>query len=113
MYHGVPVLGMPVFADQHSNMFEVEKNGWGKVILWEELTPEVLTKKIFEVMNDEGLKKEAQQRSMLMMDQAQRPEDVAVYWLEYVIRHHGAPHLDPCHAHRSPGLPPPTLLYHK
>lgn len=53
MYHGVPVLGMPVFADQHSNMFEVEKNGWGKVLLWEDLTPETFTKKIFEVMNDE------------------------------------------------------------
>ncbi|KAK8397728.1 hypothetical protein O3P69_004484 [Scylla paramamosain] len=93
MYHGVPVLGMPVFADQHSNMFEVEKNGWGKVLLWEELTPEALTEKIFEVMNDKSLKEEAQRRSLVMMDQAQRPEDVAVYWLEYVIRHHGAPHL--------------------
>ena len=39
------------------------------------------------------MKKEAQRRSLVMMDQPQRPEDIAVYWLEYVIRHHGAPHL--------------------
>lgn len=93
MYHGVAVLGMPVFADQHSNMFEVEKNGWGKFLFWEDLTPEALTEKMFEVMNDKSLKQEAQRRSVVMKDQAQRPEDVAVYWLEYVIRHHGAPHL--------------------
>ncbi|XP_050707399.1 UDP-glycosyltransferase UGT5-like [Eriocheir sinensis] len=93
MYHGVPVLGIPVFGDQLTNMLMVEKNGWGKVLHWEDLTPETLKAKIFEVMNDESLRKEAQWRSVLMRDQPQRPEDIAVYWVEYVMRHHGAPHL--------------------
>ncbi|KAG0713353.1 UDP-glucuronosyltransferase 1-1 [Chionoecetes opilio] len=93
MYHGVSVLGMPVFADQHTNMMEVEQNGWGKVLHWSELTPETLRQKISEVINDKSLREEAQRRSVVMRDQAQRPEDVAVFWVEYVLRHHGAPHL--------------------
>lgn len=93
MYHGVSVLGMPVFADQEANMLEVERNGWGKVLLWSDLTPETLKEKILDVMSDKSLKEEVQRRSLVMKDQPQRPEDVAVYWVEYVLRHHGAPHL--------------------
>lgn len=39
------------------------------------------------------LREEAARRSVLMKDQPDNPKDVAVYWTEYVMRHHGAPHL--------------------
>ncbi|KAB7505537.1 Cyanidin-3-O-glucoside 2-O-glucuronosyltransferase [Armadillidium nasatum] len=29
-YHGVPVIGMPVMADQETNMLEVQSEGWGR-----------------------------------------------------------------------------------
>lgn len=28
-YHGVPIVAMPIFADQMSNAASVEKEGWG------------------------------------------------------------------------------------
>jgi glucuronosyltransferase len=31
--------------------------------------------------------------SALMQDQIDKPMDRAIYWIEYVIRHQGAPHL--------------------
>lgn len=52
MYHAIPVLGIPVFADQQTNLFMVEQQGWGKVLQWEDLTPETLKAKINEVIND-------------------------------------------------------------
>lgn len=55
MYHGIPVLAMPVFGDQETNMREVERNGWGHVLTWEELTPDTLRKSIHYVMTNEKL----------------------------------------------------------
>ena len=34
-------------------------------------------------------------RSILLRDQLNSPVDRAAYWVEYVIRHKGAPHLRP------------------
>ncbi|KAK8730232.1 hypothetical protein OTU49_008164 [Cherax quadricarinatus] len=52
MYHGVSVLGIPVFADQQSNMIKVQRDGWGKVLFWDQLTFDNLKNTIDIVMND-------------------------------------------------------------
>ncbi|RXG56120.1 Anthocyanidin 3-O-glucosyltransferase [Armadillidium vulgare] len=40
-YNGAPVIGMPVFADQESNMKDVQNEGWGRVMMWKELEENV------------------------------------------------------------------------
>lgn len=35
----------------------------------------------------------AKKYSKLLQDRPLSPKDTAVYWLEYVMRHHGAPHM--------------------
>ncbi|KAB7505536.1 UDP-glucuronosyltransferase 1-7C [Armadillidium nasatum] len=70
-YNGVPVIGMPVFADQESNMMDVQNEGWGRLIMVEIV----------------------KQKSLLMKDRLVPPEEEAVYWVEYVMRHNGAPHI--------------------
>lgn len=52
-YHGIPVLGLPVMGDQHTNMVQVAREGWGKVIFWDQLSEEVLTEGIHSVMDDQ------------------------------------------------------------
>ncbi|ROT73314.1 putative UDP-glucuronosyltransferase 2B16 [Penaeus vannamei] len=52
-YHGIPVLGLPVMGDQHTNMVQVAREGWGKVIFWDQLSEEVLTEGIRSVMDDQ------------------------------------------------------------
>ncbi|XP_045608864.1 UDP-glucosyltransferase 2 [Procambarus clarkii] len=93
MYHGVPVLGMPVFGDQQGNMAKVERDGRGRVLLWEQLTSESLRDTINKIMNDSSMKAEVKESSKVMKDQPQDPAQVALYWLKYAIRHNGAPHL--------------------
>ncbi|RXG58784.1 hypothetical protein Avbf_17408, partial [Armadillidium vulgare] len=51
-YHGVPLIGMPIFADQQRNMLEVENEGWGRVIHWRDLEENAFRKLVSEVLNN-------------------------------------------------------------
>ncbi|RXG51215.1 UDP-glucuronosyltransferase 2B16 [Armadillidium vulgare] len=57
-YHGVPVIGMPVFGDQHSNMMEAEKEGWARVMNWKELEENTFRKLILDTINDHNYVKQ-------------------------------------------------------
>ncbi|XP_045119842.1 UDP-glycosyltransferase UGT5-like isoform X1 [Portunus trituberculatus] len=92
-YHGVPILGMPVGLDQHYNMRKVQKEGWGHVLYWEDLTHDNLRDHILQLISDKRILEEVQQRSRLMRDQPMSPKDWASYWVEYVLKHQGASHL--------------------
>lgn len=48
VYHGVPILSIPVFGDQVSNAMEASWNGCGRYILYSELDE----KKLEEALND-------------------------------------------------------------
>lgn len=92
-YHGVPILGIPVAIDQHYNMRKVQKEGWGHVLYWEDLTYDNLRGHILQLMDDKRILDEVHQRSRLMRDQPMSPADWATYWVEYVLKHQGASHL--------------------
>ena len=46
---------MPVAIDQRYNMRKVEKEGWGHVLHWEDLTHEKLRDHIRQLLNDKRL----------------------------------------------------------
>ncbi|XP_050735224.1 UDP-glycosyltransferase UGT5-like isoform X1 [Eriocheir sinensis] len=102
-YHGVPVIGLPVTLDQHHNMRTVQREGWGRVLQWEDLTNESLRVLILQTLDDSRLLEEVRRRWRVMRDQPMLPGDWATYWVEYVLRHQGARHL------RSPALDIPWL----
>lgn len=52
VYNGKPVIGIPFFADQLSNMRVVEKNGYGKLITYNELTEESFGNAVEEVITN-------------------------------------------------------------
>lgn len=54
-YNGISVIGMPVFADQFSNMKEAEREGWAKVMNWDMLEENSFRKMIIDTINDERL----------------------------------------------------------
>ncbi|XP_064092121.1 UDP-glycosyltransferase UGT5-like [Macrobrachium nipponense] len=93
LYHGRPLLGIPVIGDQESNMRDVERQGWGKTLLWKDLTDGRLLEGILSVMNNKTMHEIVHSRSLLMRDQPLTPKEMALFWTEYVVRHKGATHL--------------------
>ncbi|KAF2357132.1 UDP-glucuronosyl/UDP-glucosyltransferase [Trinorchestia longiramus] len=51
-YHGVPVIGIPVFGDQEGNMNKAESQGWGVKLRWEEITYDRLKSVILSLLDD-------------------------------------------------------------
>lgn len=93
IYHGVPVLGIPLFFDQYDNLLRLEVRGAGKIIPLAEVNSENFEKSLVEVLNVGSYRENVQRLSRLHRDQPMTPMDQAVFWVEYVMRHKGAPHL--------------------
>ncbi|XP_046635580.1 UDP-glycosyltransferase UGT5-like [Daphnia pulicaria] len=108
VFHGVPAIFLPVWADQPINAQKAEDDGYAIRLCWDELTEEILYDAIQAILTNPRYAKRMQQVSALMHDQIDKPMDRAIYWIEYVIRHQGAPHLR--NASRDLMLPQRALL---
>ncbi|KRG01688.1 UDP-glycosyltransferase UGT5 isoform X2 [Drosophila mojavensis] len=93
IYFGKPVLGLPVFYDQHLNVQRAKQAGFGLSLnLWT-MTAAELHDEILELLSNESYAQAAQLKSKLYADQKDTPLERAIWWTEYVLRHNGAPHL--------------------
>uniref|UniRef100_T1PIB5 UDP-glucoronosyl and UDP-glucosyl transferase n=1 Tax=Musca domestica TaxID=7370 RepID=T1PIB5_MUSDO len=92
-YHGVPMMALPVFADQHGNADKIVKSGYGKQLELLTLTEDKLRENVLELLNNPMYRKNVQEFSKLYRDRPLSARENAAFWLEYVIRHHGAAHM--------------------
>lgn len=92
-YNAVPVLGIPMFADQFDNVERIVLEGWAKELRMVDVTEETLENAVNAFFADDKLQKRARYASELFRDRPVHPLDEAVYWVEYVLRHDGAEHL--------------------
>ncbi|XP_049816217.1 UDP-glycosyltransferase UGT5-like [Schistocerca nitens] len=90
---GVPVLAVPLFADQYLNAERVAASGSGICLHFEDLTTQTLRAALDALVNDTRYREQAKHLSLLFRDRPRPPLEEAVYWVEYVLRHQGAPHL--------------------
>ncbi|KAJ6641205.1 UDP-glycosyltransferase UGT5 [Pseudolycoriella hygida] len=93
MYHAVPVLAIPFGGDQFTNAERAEKDGWAEIIRFPDLTQELFEKKLLSLLNDNKCRRNVQRVSSLYRDRPMSAIDSAIFWIEYVIRHKGAKHL--------------------
>jgi UDP:flavonoid glycosyltransferase YjiC (YdhE family) len=91
-YHGVPVIGVPIFADQHANVNGIVSEGWGYALSLES-SEEELEVAINEMLHNPKYRENVKQLSSLFRDRPQSAMELATFWIEYVIRHKGAPHM--------------------
>lgn len=54
VYHGVPLIGIPVFGDQELNMARAAKDGYGVKISFKQLSGETLSAAIDELLNNDS-----------------------------------------------------------
>ncbi|XP_046624728.1 UDP-glycosyltransferase UGT5-like [Neodiprion virginianus] len=95
IHYGVPLVGIPVFGDQKFNVRKLESIRLGKRVNFEPLSGDELRGAIVEVIEDKGYKERMLKFRQLFNDRKEDPMDRAMWWIEYVIRHNGAPHLRP------------------
>ena len=54
-YHGVPIIGLPLFGDQDTVAANIEKEGWGMKLELGELSEKSLSRAIKTVLGDPKL----------------------------------------------------------
>ncbi|XP_043856820.1 UDP-glucuronosyltransferase 1A7-like isoform X4 [Dromiciops gliroides] len=91
--NGVPMVLMPLFGDQMDNAKRMESRGAGVTLNVLEMTSDDLSKALKTVINDKSYKENIMRLSALHKDRPISPLDLAVFWVEFVMRNKGAPHL--------------------
>ncbi|XP_065216414.1 UDP-glycosyltransferase UGT5-like [Planococcus citri] len=92
VYEGVPILGIPIFADQTTNLRVLQAYGAAEILQYTDINNDTVLAKIRQVLQPEysiNMKKVSE----IYKDRPMSAMDTAVYWIEYVIRHNGAHHL--------------------
>uniref|UniRef100_A0A8D1G0Z8 UDP-glucuronosyltransferase n=2 Tax=Sus scrofa TaxID=9823 RepID=A0A8D1G0Z8_PIG len=95
IYHGVPVVGIPLFGDQFDNIARVQAKGAAVQLDLNTMTSSDLLKALRTVINNSSYKENAMKLSRIHHDQPVKPLDRAVFWIEFVMNHKGARHLRP------------------
>ncbi|XP_039632071.1 UDP-glucuronosyltransferase 2C1-like [Polypterus senegalus] len=94
IYHGVPVIGIPLFGDQYENLLRLKVRG--AAILLENLkylTRDQIYNAVKTITEDPSYRYNMKRLSRLHRDTPIHSKELAVFWVEYVVRNKGAQHL--------------------
>ncbi|XP_022107323.1 UDP-glucuronosyltransferase 2B1-like [Acanthaster planci] len=94
IYHGVPVVGIPLFADQIDNLLRLWSLGMAEYVKGgiREVNSDTLYQLIMKVVSNPSYKRHAVAASERYRAQPQKPLEKATFWINHVLNH-GAEHL--------------------
>ncbi|CAF4920094.1 unnamed protein product [Pieris macdunnoughi] len=101
VHFGVPIIGLPAFADQFINVRNAVNNGFAKEVKLSVNMGNELLLAINDVTNDPRYLARAKEISRIYHSRVAPPGVELVHWIEEVVTSRGAPHL------RSPALTMP------
>ncbi|XP_015513251.1 UDP-glycosyltransferase UGT5 [Neodiprion lecontei] len=93
IHHGVPLIGLPVFADQDMQVDKMVSLGVAKRLEITRITRQSLLEAIHAIALDSSYKQKMLTLRSLLEEKPHDPLENAIWWTEYVIRNRGAPHL--------------------
>ncbi|XP_044251846.1 UDP-glucosyltransferase 2-like [Drosophila takahashii] len=100
-YHGVPMVALPIFGDHPLNAAMMVKLGNGVALDLQTITEDSFGAAIKEVLENDKYRRAVEKFSALYRDRPLTPRQSVVFWTNYVLRHHGAPHLQSPAVHMS------------
>ncbi|XP_072550959.1 UDP-glucuronosyltransferase 2C1-like isoform X2 [Salminus brasiliensis] len=106
LFHGVPVVGLPLYFDQYDNLLRLRDRGGAKLLSLGTLDRNVFLESLQDVLHDPAYRENMQRLSKLHRDKPMKPMDSALFWIEFVMRHKGAAHL------KSESYRMPWYIYH-
>lgn len=93
IYHAVPMVLFPSFGDQHLNAQKMVQRGIGVLQTMNEFTSDSLLSAINSIMSNQTYYQNIREVSDIFRTNQNEPLDTAIWWIEYVIKYKGAPHL--------------------
>ncbi|XP_023930062.1 UDP-glucuronosyltransferase 2C1 [Lingula anatina] len=105
LYHGIPILGFPFFYDQVYNGNRARNKGMAKIMNIADFTSEELLNNIKDMIENPTYMTAAKKLSAIYRDQPVTSQQLAVSWIEHVLKHGGS-YL------RSPGAGMPWYQYY-
>ncbi|CAG7720115.1 unnamed protein product [Allacma fusca] len=85
-YYGVPVIGIPIFAEQDYNIECLRRLGVALKLEIATLNTAELSSTIRNLLNNPSYRLKMKKISALSRDRPQHPMDTAIWWTEYVLR---------------------------
>lgn len=92
-FNAVPLIGIPLFADQPGNIAHMEELGLSGRLELQNITTERVYEEITKIINDPGYSKRMKKYSSILKDHNKGTIQYGADWIEYVARHDGAWHL--------------------
>ncbi|KAL6435761.1 hypothetical protein ACFW04_005568 [Cataglyphis niger] len=92
VYNAVPLIGIPILADQFTNINKLVSLGVAKYLAYQNISKEIVNSSITDILNDKRYKENMLKLKALNEDKPYNLLENAIWWIEFVIRHKGAPH---------------------
>lgn len=92
-YHGVPMVALPIFGDHPLNAALMVNSGYGVSLDLQTITEDTFREAINEVLENDKYTQAVRKFSALYRDRPLTPRQSVLFWVDYVLRHHGAPNL--------------------
>nr|NP_001097859.4 UDP-glycosyltransferase family 49 member B2 [Drosophila melanogaster]AAF55892.7 UDP-glycosyltransferase family 49 member B2 [Drosophila melanogaster] len=93
VYHAVPVLGMPFYFDQDINIKAGQAAGYAIGLDYRTISKDQLKSALHALLKDPKYQANMMKASRIFRDRPLGAMDTAMYWINYVVEHRGAPHL--------------------
>lgn len=93
VHRAVPMVGIPIYCDQHLNMNKATLGGYAVKLYFPNITEESFRWALDEVLYNPTYKESVDKVSQMFRDRPLPALDEAIYWIEYVTRYNGAPQL--------------------